>query len=365
MTGKKILFVLPRMGGGGAERVTALVSNALAQRGNDVTIYTLVGGDSFYPLDHKVNYKSLGITVDRSSKLKLLWSEATSFGGAFFSIRKLIKKEKFDIVVSLLVETDILVALCKLSGLNFNHVCSERNDPTKRSKMLLRIINAIYKRAKLFICQSKMVADFYTAVPDEIKTVIPNPVEPKNLPARDKVTPNRIVAVGRLSEQKNFTMLINSISAVRKIFPDAYLDIYGEGPMREQLQKQINDLNLANCVTLCGAKGNVQELIADAELFVMSSDYEGFPNALLEAVAIGIPVISTAFPTGVAYELIGDDNGLIVPVDDADAMSDAIRKMLSDKARLAVMSDNNRESAKKYYTENVIKMWEDELSNIL
>jgi glycosyltransferase involved in cell wall biosynthesis len=234
-----------------------------------------------------------------------------------------------------------------------------------KGKEIQQFINEIYKRAKLFICQSKMVADYYTSVPDAIKRIIPNPVEPKNLPERRPPVPNRIVAVGRLSLQKNFAMLINSFNNVYKDFPGCKLDIYGEGEIRGQLEKQIDDLGLNDVVTLCGAKTNVQEHIADADLFVMSSDYEGFPNALLEAVAIGLPVISTAFPTGVAYELITDDNGIIVPVNDEGAMTDAIRNMLSDKDRLEAMGKNSHESAKKYYTENIIKMWEDALSNIL
>lgn len=365
MTDKKILFVLPRMGGGGAERVVALVSNALAQRGNDVTIYTLVGGDSFYPLDERVNYKSLGVTVNRSSKLKLLWSKASFFGKSFFSIRRLIKNEKYDAVISFLIETDILVGLCNLSGLRFNHVCSERNDPTKRSGLLLKFLNAIYKRASLFVCQSQMVAKFYKAVPDSVKIVIPNPVEPKNLPERGEVKNQRIVAVGKLRPQKNFKMLINSFYEVHKDFPQATLDIYGEGELRGALQQQINSLNLDKCVTLCGAHKKVMEQIADAELFIMSSDYEGFPNVLLEAIAVGLPVVSTNFPTGVAMELVGEDNGMVVPTDDAAAMADAIRHMLADKQRLIAMGRNNRELAKKYYTEVIIEKWEEALTEIM
>ncbi len=365
MTDKKILFVLPRMGGGGAERVVSLVANALAEHGNNVTILTLVGGDSFYPLDDKVNYHSLGVVVDRSSRLKLLWSEASFFGKSMFSIRKLIKKEKHDAVISFLVETDILVGLCKLTGLKFNHICSERNDPTKRSSMMIKLLSLIYKRAKLFVCQSKMVASFYKKVPDKIKRVIPNPINPEKLPERLTPVDGRIVAVGRLDYQKNFKMLINSIGEVVKDLPDVKLDIYGEGSLREELQSQIDSLKLENTVTLCGAKQNVIELISDAQLFVMSSDFEGFPNALLEAVAVGLPVISTNFPTGVAVELISEDNGIVVPTDDVQAMTDAVKKLLSDKAKLDEMGKASRKSAEKYYTPNVITMWEQEIEAVL
>ncbi|MDD4689305.1 MAG: glycosyltransferase [Eubacteriales bacterium] len=364
MNNKKILFVLPRMGGGGAERVVSLIANSLSKN-NSIHIFTLVGGESFYQLNEEVIYDSVNITVNRKNKLTTLWSEATSLYKSFVQIRNYIKKEKFDIVISFLVETDILVGLCKLFGLKFKHVCSERNDPTKRSGLQLKIITAIYKRATLFVCQSKMVASFYKEVPTEIKRVISNPVQPENLPQRNVVNPNRIVAVGRLSTQKNFRMLINSFSNTANEFSEATLDIYGEGPQRETLQAQIDLLNLTGRITLCGARKDLQQCIADAQLFVMSSDYEGFPNALLEAIAIGIPVISTDFPTGIAKELIGKENGLVVPVDDEKSMTDGIRYMLSHKELLSDMGNANYQMAKRFYTENIIKMWEEELTSIL
>jgi len=362
---KKILFVLPRMGGGGAERVTALVANALCEQGNEVTIYTLVGGESFYPLNSSIHYESVGISVNRKNRITTYASEAIALPKSYFKIRNLIKNGHFDVVISLLIETDILVGACKWTGLKFKHVCSERNDPTRRSDKQLKVLNSIYKKASLFVCQSKMVSDFYKDVPDEIKVVISNPISPEGLPERPTSLTKRVVAIGKLMDQKNFPLLIKSFAKVSGEYPEYVLDIYGEGERRVQLENLISELGMGRQIHLKGASKQVQKDIADAELFVMSSDFEGFPNVLLEAIAIGLPVISTDFATGIARELVGEENGIIVPVGNVEKMAAAIDAMLSNDEMRHRMGRNNKEKAKKYYTKEIIQQWNEALDRIV
>ena len=360
----KILFVLPRMGGGGAERVVSLLSNSLSDA-NDVTVFTMVGGESFYPLCEGVKYESIGVSVNRKNPLTAFISKAFFFPKALIAINRKIKKGNYDVVISMLKEADILVGACKLFGARFKHVCSERNDPTKRGTLKLAILNAVYKRADMFVCQGQMVCDFYKKVPNDIKVVIPNPVNGEKLPERVIAPTKRVVAVGRLDKQKNFVMLINSFLTVHAKFPEYKLDIYGEGPEREHLQGLIDEGGAESYITLCGAKKNVQELIADAELFVMSSDYEGFPNALLEAMAIGLPVISTDFPTGIAHELISAENGITVPVNDEGAMTDAIVRLLADENARLEMGEANKKKCESYYIPSIIEKWKRSIANIV
>ena len=362
---KKILFVLPRMGGGGAERVTALLANALCEQGNDVTIYTLVSGESFYPLNPLIHYEGVGISVDRKNKFTTYASEGVALPKSFYKIRKLINNGHFDAVISLLIETDILVGACKWTGLKFRHVCSERNDPTRRSTKQLKILNSVYKRASLFVCQSTMVSNFYKDIPESIKVVISNPINPEDLPERPDTLSKRVVAIGRLTNQKNFSLLIKSFAKLSEKYPEYILDIYGEGEQRSQLETLINELGLGWKIHLKGPSKQVQKDIADAELFVMSSDYEGFPNALLEAVAIGLPVISTDFATGIARELVGEENGIVVPVGNVDKLTSAIDIMLGNADMRHRMSQCNREKAKKYYTKEIIKQWDQALERII
>ena len=364
LNNKKILFVIPRMGGGGAERVTAIIANAMSKNGNNVSIYTLVGGESFYPLNPAVCYDSVNITVNRKNKITTFFSEAIALPKSIYSVWKLIKNERYDIVISFLVETDIIVGLCKLFGLKFKHVCSERNDPSRRSKQQLFILNKIYRNADLFICQSKSVAKFYKAIPKRIKTVIPNPINSEDIPKRPTKISKRIVGIGRLTAQKNFPLLIKSFANIHNEFPEYILEIYGEGECRGQLESLIKKLNMSGRVILKGACQDVQTLVSDAALFVLSSDYEGFPNVLLEAIAIGLPVISTDFATGVARELIGDENGIIVPVGDEKLMTGAIRELLGNDEKRKKMEKNNQEKGKYYYKNRIVEKWDEALEGI-
>lgn len=355
---KKILFVLPRMGGGGAERVVALLANALSARGDDVTIHTLVGGESFYPLHPDIHQTNDSVYVDRRNKLTTIKSELTSLPKSFLSIRRMIKEQKYDVVFSLLVETDILVGACKLTGIRFHHVCSERNDPFIHSTLERFVLRCVYGACSLFVCQSNTVADYYSYIPKDRKRVIPNPIDPESIPDLPDSRDKRVVAVGRLNKQKNFPLLIKSFAKIRDNFSEYKLEIYGEGPERNNLQCLIHSLGMEDHILLKGAHPNVMQQTVDAALFVMSSDFEGFPNALLEAMGQGLPVISTDFATGVARELISEENGIVTPTGDENAMAEALTKMLSDEAFRIKCSGNNREKIRKYYTENIVRCWE-------
>ena len=360
----KCIFVIPRMGGGGAERVVSLLANSLAEGGDTVTVLTIVGGESFYPLHPEVRYESVGASISKQNALARTVSKALFFPKALFYILRTLKKERYDVVISMLTECDILVGLCRLLGAKFRHICSERNDPTKRSKASLAILNRVYQKADVFVCQGKRVYNFYHKVPDQVKRIIPNPVDGDTLPQRPQTLTDTVVAVGRLNKQKNFPLLIKSFARVHKEFPQYKLDIYGEGPERATLQELIGQLGMEQKITLCGASKNVKEQIADAELFVMSSDYEGFPNALLEAMAIGLPVVSTDFSTGIASELVEQENGLVVPVNDEDALAEAMKSLLSDRERRMKMGGNNRKKCRAYYTPNIIVQWKSAIEQI-
>lgn len=354
---KKVLFVLPHMTGGGAERVTAILANKLVDKNCEVHIHTLITDDSFYYLRPEIKQSSDGVSVNRRNKITLLFSESFGFIKSMFSVLHKIKSEKYDIVISFFIETDVIVYLCKILGCNFMEVHSERNDPWQRSKMFKKIRCHIYKKCDKLVCQSKAVSDYFDFVEMGKKYIISNPIDKEKIPDRIAKHSKKIVSVARLFEQKNYPLLIKSFSLVCNEFPGYTLNIYGDGILYDSLLKMINELNLNERVFLHGAKKNVMKLISDAELFIMSSNYEGFPNALLEAMAIGIPVISTDFQTGVARELIGDDNGIVVPVNDEMAMSSAIRTMLNDYEKMLEMGYCNRKKCEQFYTDKIIEKW--------
>lgn len=357
-----ILFFIPRMGSGGAERVISVLSNSFVEKGHTVHIAQLIQSESFYRLDERVTLSGMNIHIRRSNKIVAMWDQARFFFRGVRYIKKEAKERKSDVVIAFMRQSGIMMWVARMFGCKTKLICSERNDPTAQNALVRFIMRRVYKSSDLLVCQGQAVSDYFSSVKN--KVVIPNPINGEPLADRAEALVSRVVAVGRLDKQKNFELLIKSFVAVQPDFPGYRLDIYGEGPQRELLQNLIDSKNMQEHICLCGAKKNVQELIADAELFVMSSDYEGFPNALLEAMSIGLPVISTDFSTGIARELIDSENGLIVPVGNQEAMSKAIAELLSDNIRRTNMGNSNREKCKKYYIPQIIEKWEDAIKNI-
>ena len=285
-----IMFIIPRMGGGGAERVTAHIANYLSENDYDVTLTTFISGESFYSLNKEINYIGASCNVSKTYMVK--------------------KYGKYH---------------------NFKWISSERAAPSERNIIYQRILNKIYQSTDMFVCQGNVMFDYYSFVQN--RCIIANPLFSLKLPEIiEERKPMEIVASGRLDPQKNFSLLIEAFSMVLKeINISVTLKIYGEGPQRNTLQSQINELQLGDKIILEGSVSDLHDRINGAALFVLSSNYEGFPNVLLEAMAMGLPVISTDFQSGIARELIGSENGIIVPVGDVRALKSAIVKILNNK----------------------------------
>lgn len=354
----KIMFVIPRMNCGGAERVVANLSDYFCKN-NNVRIVTLVDDKSYYKLDKKVEFCSKNLTINRKNIFTTIGCYSKFFLKAKRYIKKNVEEFKPDYVISFLVETDILTYLATRKNRKVIKVFSERNDPTRRSILKRLLLKRVYKSADLFVCQSQKIADYYDYVPAEKKKVIANPLDVKVLPKIvAKERNHNIVAVGRLRGQKNFSLLIKSFAkSVERLPDDCKLLIYGEGPLKKELQSEIKTLNLENKIKLMGTSKNVLDEIKDAALFVLSSDYEGFPNVLLEAMAMGLPVISTDFYTGVANEIVKKKNGMVVPVGDIEKMSKAMIKIMNDEKSRVNMRNENSKIRKNYSIEIIAPKW--------
>lgn len=361
----RVLFILPRMSGGGAERVVSMIANHLCQKDYDIGITVLVSEDSFYKLDSKIIFQSANFTVNRTNKAVRLLSLATNFINSILYIKRSIKEFRPDVVFSLLAETDIVTYLALFNQKHIYRICSERNDPTRRNQLIETILKTIYKKADAFVCQSQAVAQYYSSVPADKKVIIPNPIDLSLIPMAVKESaPMRIVSVGRLVKQKNFPLLIRSISEIIAQMPDVHLTIYGEGSERPYLEELIEHLGLQEHVELPGSTGEVHAKMRDASLFVMSSDYEGFPNALIEAIAMGLPVVSTDFATGVAREIVDENVGIVVPCADQLAITDAILTLLNnDELRLHIRK-NGHSKVEKFDVHRVVEIWDDYLKHL-
>lgn len=359
---KKCLLLIPRMGNGGAERVMATIANNLCKK-HIVRIITLTDDKSFYRLDDSVEIVGLGQTVNRKNKLTLL---ASTVGGgikAFALLRKMVRDWKPDVLLSFLQSTNAIALLQKMLGAKCRLVVSERCDPTVRNSAHRWFEYHFYRKADRIVCQSNAAAAFFDHETQAKVAVIPNPISADAIPPRYEGERRKcVVGVGRLDKQKNFSMLINAFSKLPESLSGFTLEIYGGGNQETALREQIEQLHMTDRVYLMGIKPNVMFHMADAALYVMSSDFEGFPNALVEAMATGLPVISTDFSTGVARELIHDENGKVIPVGDEAALVEAMTAMLSDESKWNAMSRENRKLLDVLSEEKILQKWEEVLN---
>ncbi len=358
---KKCLLLIPRMGNGGAERVMATIANNLCKE-HEVQIVTMTDADSFYALDERVKIVGLGQNVNRKNKITKIFTAI--FGGikCFFRLKRIIKKWKPDVLLSFLGPASVLAIILKISGVGCRVLVSERCDPNERSRIYKWFERTYFPKADKIICQSNKAAEFFQKKANDKIVIIPNPISADAIPPRYEGKRRKtVVGVGRLDEQKNFKLLISAFSKLDNRFNEYKLEIYGGGHQEKELQEHINALGIKDKAFLMGVKPGVMHYIADVALYVMSSHYEGFPNALAEAMATGIPVISTDFSTGVARELIGEKNGIIVPVNDEKALISAMEEILSKEDKWEEISIENRKIFDTLSEDNILKIWKEAL----
>lgn len=359
MEDKKYLFLIPRMGSGGAERVMATIANQLCKN-NDIIFITITGPGSFYKLDEKIQVICVGKPVNRKNKITYFVSAFSSAIKALRGIAAAVERYKPEAMLSFMNETNIMAIVLKILGIiKCRLIVAERADPTQRATVFKWIEKKIYPVSDIIVCQSYQVAQFFSSNAKDKIRVIKNPICKEAIPEYCEKKTNRIVGVGRLDYQKNFSMLIDAFNKLDERFTDYSLDIYGDGKLKEELNSQIKRLNLSSRVHLMGVKNNVMHYIQDAALFVLSSNFEGFPNALIEAMATGIPVITTDFsPKGVANEIVKPNNGIIVPTGDSNSLSKAIMGLLADPQRCKSMGENNRKILAELGEERIASEWE-------
>lgn len=353
---KKIDIITKAMTSGGAERVIAQLANYFVMRGICCRIITTDDREVMYPLNEKVKVVPIGEksdnkVIDRVQRYK--------------AIRKLVLLEKPDVVLSMPEDTGIYVILALL-GTGIPVYVSERNNPwvmpdVKVTRFLRKVA---YPFATGLIFQTEMAKSFFSPKLQKKGIVLQNPVDAARIPEpyagkREK----RFVAVGRLEPQKNFPLLIKAFAEFNKEEPDYKLTIYGEGRERGKLENLIKDLGLQNNIELPGRDKDVLNKINSAAAFILSSDYEGMPNALIESMCMGMPIISTDCPSGGPRELICDGkNGLLVRVNDINGMTDAMKKIVGENSKL--FGENAYVTGKKLTDPYVFEEWENVLFRV-
>jgi len=346
----KIIFVIGSLGSGGAERVVSVLANRFNKLGHQVNIITLAKDICIYPLNEGVQH----LHIDTDIKLKGL-----SGLQKVYRLKECIKQLNSDIVISFTAGVSIYVLLARIL-LPFKIIVSERNDPNldPKSKVLRKVRNILYNLSDGFVFQTPDAKDYFSKKVQGRSEVIGNPVKP-NLPKPFlELRSKRIVATGRLEPQKNYPLLLETFAKFREKYPDYSLDIYGEGALKEQLEQMSYDLDIAQSVKFKGVVDNWHEKSLDASMYILSSEYEGMPNALMEAMAIGLPCISTNCPCGGPSLLIQHEkNGLLTPVNDKNSLLNCMYYIASNQDKARVMGRYAAEEMENYSVQNISKLW--------
>lgn len=346
MSRREILFTTGSMGRGGAERVLSILASELSRRGWKVHIAMLLNGEIGYDLPDDVD------VVDISRKERNQWLDTPRM---ILQTRRIIRKLKPCAVVSFMLTINIVTWLAT-RGLQVRFIPSERNDPSKGRGGVKRFLSCkAYAASYRTVLQTERARSCFSRKIQDRSVIIPNPIQVDQL--RSEHPGHKIISVGRLEPQKNRKLLIEAFSDIADSFPEYSLHIYGEGSQERELKTLIESLGLTDRIEMHGNVLDVHRQMADGEIFVLSSDYEGLSNALLEAVMMGFPCITT--DCAGAREAVEDGvNGLIVPVGDRAAMAKAMAALIQDTGKREAFSRRSVEHAGKFRIGSIVNQWE-------
>jgi glycosyltransferase involved in cell wall biosynthesis len=362
----RILCLISAMGPGGAERVMAHLLSRFSAR-HDVRLVTLAapGTPSFYALPQSIEVVQLDL-LHKFGVLKRPLSILARYG----AIRRQLRDFRPDVALSFMDTMNIMAtAASYTSGIPV--VISERVDPSQHSigawKSFLRRL--VYPLANRCVVQTERVREYFNRAPRPDVVVIPNPVQiPRQQAApaiRNAQGRFRIVALGRLESQKGFDRLLESFARLAPAHPDWDLVIFGEGPERKALESQVKKLGLDGRVLLPGITTDPAAELAVSHAMVFPSRYEGFPNALAEGLAAGLPAVGFTGVSGVEDLIADGKSGLLVdPAQEKSALADALKQLMESPDLRSEFGGCARREAKKWQLEIICDRWEALLTTV-
>lgn len=336
--GKTICFYISSLRKGGAERVIVNLAEHFHKNGYRVVIVTTRKAENEYEVSEGIERR-----ISEPAEEELQQGRIGNFKARFGKLRNIWKTESPDLIVSFIGKNNMM-AILTAAFLKIPVVVSVRGNPPSEyySKVLKTAANLLFRFASGVVLQTKASVPFFAKAVQKKAVILPNPLNPVFIkPPFEGERKNEIVSVGILDENKNQAVLIKAFGEIAEEFPQMHLVLYGEGEKRKDLESLAQSLNIASRVRLPGACDCVQDTIDKARIFVLSSDTEGSPNAVIEAMSLGLAVISTDCPCGGPAELIQTgENGILVPVGDNKAMAEALRKVLSSPQLEKRLRDN-------------------------
>ena len=371
----KIVFHLNSLGRGGAERVVSILSKEFATLGHDVTIATEWVSDNEYTISENVKRVNVGLTSEDESKNRL-----SKIIKRYTKLREFVKKEKPDVLISFCNKANFRAAVA-LFGLDVKLITSVRNDPQRDYVPYKLSTFVMKKRANGCVFQTPDAMNYFGSDFAKNSVIILNPLSedfatetgfqyspvtwgnklPDEKMPDTLVSRKNIVTAGRISYQKNHILLVKAFNSIKDDAPEAVLKIFGDtqdSEVKKELEEFIKANDLEERVFLMGLSDRVIEELKKAYMFVLSSDYEGLPNALIEAMSLGLPCISTDCPCGGSRELIEQGiNGILTPVGDIEALADAMLKLIQDQDEAQKLASEASKIKNELQPEVIAQKW--------
>lgn len=337
---RNICIVSPSLKMGGIERALSVLANYFVSQGHTVSFISAQGGEKFYTLDSKIIFLE-----PKLNRQKGVFGKISFYFSVVNFIRKTVKKQKPEVVLSFGDAFNPLVLLALL-GTKFPVYISDRTSPDFPFNPIIRLGKKwLYPKSSGFIAQTQKAADYKKLhFKDRLNIkIIPNAL--KETKVYDVPKLNQVVCVGRLSIEKGQDRLIDAFSKIANDV-DWKLVLAGDGPMRGTWEKKVADLKLKDKIIFLGKVQNVDLLLKESSIFVLPSRLEGFPNALCEAMAVGLPCV--CFDSiATDYFLIPNQNGLIIKENDIDVLATTIKKLIENPELREDLGNNAKQIAQK------------------
>ena len=359
----KLAFYIGSLHKGGAERVFVNLAEYFLSHGYQVIMVTQYKKEDEYKLDNNIKRIISDITPQETTKNRI-----TNFYRRMRKLHNIWKTEKPDLVLSCVGKNNFMTIVTTMFTKTKPVVSVVGEAKEEYPNILMKTLaNLLFPHAAGIILQTERSRSFFSKRIAKTAVILPNSlnplfIRPRFMGEREK----RIVSVGRLDANKNHEMIIRAFANLAPRYPEYTLTVYGEGELRGHLQNLINSLGLEEKATLPGIIPDVADKIEKAALFVLTSYSEGISNALIEAMALGLPVIATDVPSGGTVELIRhNENGLIIPPGDQQALEQAMDTLLSDKKHAAQLACEAHKIQERLAPEKVNAEWERYFTSLL
>ena len=356
----KVFFVIPSLHQGGAERVISILSNDLTERGYQVFLVLLNASEHSYNLNPRVRIHYLNDGTRSANVFNRIYNSFKTFR----KLAALISKERPGNLISFTTSANIWTGIMgNLFGISY--MVSERSNPRRTvgvtSPPVQKLIRFLYKKAKAIVVPSRGIMTGLRNLKGfeglSNFEIITNPVTEFKTFSLQRVHRRKyILSVGRLHPVKGFDRLIEAFRNAG--LPDTDLLIVGEGSERNKLQKQIDESGLTSRVILAGSKDNVQDYYKQAEFYVLSSQYEGYPNVLIEAMSLGCPVIAVDCDFGPREIIKHGENGLLIPQGNSKLLSASIKQLANDEVLRNRFATRGTAVAQLNSVEAVVGTWD-------